>query len=221
MILLPSLYREKDKDQVMTTITEMISELLELGTIKPEGEHPNRYMCICGAQFQRLSLRTHLRSKRHIKCMEAKESGDAGSGEERECNICCLQQSAFFKCPMCSNSHCVQCHLQIIDRNPVCPFCRHVFKEEGENHRFRKEVYERLCLSNPFWDCFYFYKFLKENHSILMRESLGDIRQYIVDFFIPYRDHEPLVMHMLVEVGLISGHDFLSWVVPRIYPEVS
>jgi hypothetical protein len=104
MILLPSLYREKDKDQVMTTITEMISELLELGTIKPEGEHPNRYMCICGAQFQRLSLRTHLRSKRHIKCMEAKESGDAGSGEERECNICCYSRVHSL------NVQCVQTH---------------------------------------------------------------------------------------------------------------
>ena len=100
----------------------MISNLIETGIIRDVSGDGSRFECKCGSVINRASVRSHIRTQKHLAVDEKKE----------ECDICVSQMSGFYSCEQCCKRHCNECHSKIYR----CPYCRHPWKEaprEEEN----------------------------------------------------------------------------------------
>lgn len=94
---------------------EKITTLKQNGTIQEIDKY--FLQCKCSIRvFKKTSLRSHLKSKKHLNFFNIKE-----------CVICYEHPDYFWSCSSCKNEHCIDCHDKI--RNGKCPFCRTIFRQ--------------------------------------------------------------------------------------------
>lgn len=69
------------------------------------------------------------RSRRHISEHPRGYSNPLLFHEKIECKICLVKKTSFLKCLQCSNLHCSECNIQIMNFSSLrkCPFCRYIF----------------------------------------------------------------------------------------------
>lgn len=96
------------------------AKLLSEKIIVKEGDC---YKCICGSVLKENSVHSHMKTKKHLKKIHNEQY--ITPSEPYECGICYLDKSNFYRCQICKNIHCLDCHSNMVK----CPFCRKEFPQ--------------------------------------------------------------------------------------------
>ncbi len=124
----------------MAGLQLIIQGLLDEGVFVVSGN--GRFVCVCGSEIARSSVRKHLKTKKHLEWPfdeddefgeddPVKNSPPLEEKEEKkveECGICMMDVGIenFHKCRQCVNKHCNECHPRLQGK---CPYCRTPFVE--------------------------------------------------------------------------------------------
>jgi hypothetical protein len=149
------------------------------------------YKCICGSEFKKSSVYTHLKTSKHKLFMtyrplqqnNGRETEEARREDGQECGICYTNKIRFYKCSNCRNTHCMDCHTHI----EKCPFCRTVIhKWTVQYARFlntltrKYEQFKNKTGTDRINALHNLYNYIIKNIDLLKNSLFKDIRQNIL-----------------------------------------